>query len=288
MIKLNGHTIEFGTFPNGEVMLHTEHITKIVFSFEEQRLMWKWENDADIFKLIVLKQHLDHIGCCGVRLDVLYMPYSRMDRTKDIYAFTLSSLCNIINWLKFTSVTVYEPHSHVTMALLDRAREFCVTPTLVSNVLQSVSGPTMIMFPDQGAQQRYGEKYKDKHIIITGSKTRDFITGQITGMTVDGDIEVDNAIPGQFYNVIIVDDLCSRGGTFVMAVKAILAKFSQYIKRVNDVPQIYLVVAHCERTIHDGELLKSNLIAGIWTTDSIISDNGSNDLIHVINHIGKA
>ena len=36
---------------------------------------------------------------------------------------------------------------------------------------------------------------------------------------------------------------------------------------------IYLVVTHCEDTIFDGDILKTDLIKKVYTTDSILSKN---------------
>ena len=36
---------------------------------------------------------------------------------------------------------------------------------------------------------------------------------------------------------------------------------------------IYLVVTHCENTIFKGNLLNSDLITGIYTTNSILSES---------------
>ncbi len=35
--------------------------------------------------------------------------------------------------------------------------------------------------------------------------------------------------------------------------------------------EIYLVVTHCEDTIFDGDILKSDLITKVFTTNSILS-----------------
>ncbi|NRT27906.1 phosphoribosylpyrophosphate synthetase [Clostridium beijerinckii] len=35
--------------------------------------------------------------------------------------------------------------------------------------------------------------------------------------------------------------------------------------------EIYLVVTHCEDTIFDGEILKTDLITKVFTTNSILS-----------------
>jgi ribose-phosphate pyrophosphokinase len=63
-------------------------------------------------------------------------------------------------------------------------------------------------------------------------------------------------------DVIIIDDICSRGGTFYHSAKAL---------KEAGAANIYLYVTHCENTIHEGELLNSDLIKHIYTTDSILT-----------------
>ena len=46
-------------------------------------------------------------------------------------------------------------------------------------------------------------------------------------------------------NVLIVDDLCSRGGTFIEASKKLKAQGAE---------KISLLVAHCENNVFTGEL----------------------------------
>ena len=58
----------------------------------------------------------------------------------------------------------------------------------------------------------------------------------------------------------IIDDICSRGGTFYHSAK----KLKEH--GAND---IYLYVSHCENTILEGDLLKGDLIKRVYTTDSI-------------------
>ena len=63
-------------------------------------------------------------------------------------------------------------------------------------------------------------------------------------------------------NILIIDDICSKGGTFYYAAKEL---------KEAGAANIYLYVTHCENTIHEGELLNSDLIKHIYTTDSILT-----------------
>ena len=62
--------------------------------------------------------------------------------------------------------------------------------------------------------------------------------------------------------VLIVDDICSRGGTFYHSAKA--------LKNLG-AGEIYLYVSHCENSILEGDLLTSNLVEKVFTTNSIFT-----------------
>jgi ribose-phosphate pyrophosphokinase len=88
-----------------------------------------------------------------------------------------------------------------------------------------------------------------------GIKNRDWQTGEIKSLTV-----ADNGIDLKDRTVLIVDDICSRGGTFIHSAKK--------LKELG-AAKIYLYVTHCENTVLEGDLLKDDLVEHIFTTDSI-------------------
>ena len=89
------------------------------------------------------------------------------------------------------------------------------------------------------------------------SGKRDRATGQIKGIDVGGD--VDN-IAGK--NILIVDDICSKGGTFYFSAKKLKELGAK---------NIYLHITHCENTIFEGDILNCGLIKKIYTTNSIFT-----------------
>ena len=78
MIYLNGEKVNIKKFPNGESLINSENL-KIKYH-EINNLKLKFENDEDITHLIFLKGHLDELRVKCI-LEIVYMPYSRMDRT---------------------------------------------------------------------------------------------------------------------------------------------------------------------------------------------------------------
>lgn len=254
-IKLNGREVVFDSFPNGET-----RIEPTGWLDRGNRVMFRYHSDADLIHLMLLKRHMDEWVPKGGEqfLTIAYMPYSRADRGNSNSVFSLRYVAKFINDLGFDRVTVVEPHSDVTCALLDRSHPWYVTKMMLPDVmrkLQMIFPWDRVVFPDAGAQKRYAD-LNIPHLV--GLKHRDFATGKIESLQLVGDLADFTTEPR---NALIIDDLCSYGGTFVRAAKALR---EMYFKKV------YLLVAHLENSVYKGELLDQ--IDGIYTTDSIHID----------------
>lgn len=255
MIKFNGKEVEVKKFPNGETLLSSESLVINDNNINEIKL--KFEDDEDITHLIFLKGHLDE-NRIRTKLTIGYMPYSRMDRTEGMTVFTLKYLCKIINSLNFESVEIYEPHSDVCVALLDRVNVVNMSAKIGIEVLNEKikeDESLYLVYPDAGAAKRYEKQIKyDK--VLTANKERDFKTGNIKSLEINGTIKEAS------FNAIIIDDLCSKGGTFILTANKLKEMGAK---------NIYLVVTHCEDTIINGDILNSDLIQTVYTTNSILT-----------------
>lgn len=254
MIYLNGQEVSITKFPNGESLINSKDL-KIHEDINEIKV--KFQDDKDITHLMFLKEHLDELNKKS-NLVIPYMPYSRMDRTEGMTIFTLKYFCRLINRLRFEEVLIYEPHSDVCIALLDRVRIIEMSQKLANNVLEKLNNsqePVYLVYPDAGAAKRYGKQIEYEKI-LTANKERDFKTGYIKKLDMNGNINDGN------FKAIIVDDLCSKGGTFILTAKKL---------KEMGASEIYLVVTHCEDSIFDGEILKTDLITKVFTTNSILS-----------------
>lgn len=265
MILINDRKVEFEKFPNGELKFDVSKITVSNYPI----VTLKYEDDSDLIKLFFVKQALDNKRLTSSLL-ITYMPYSRMDRSEHNIFFTLKYVANFINLLEFSSVCVVEPHSDVTPALLDTCEIFSPTRNLLFNAINETHfdiNDDFLFFPDAGAQKRYSNLAKNKNVCV-GYKTRNFQTGKIKSMIIIGADQVKDR------KVIIVDDLCSYGGTFVMAAKE--------LKETYGAKAVYLCVTHCENSIFEGSIFTSGLIDGVFTTDSLYKYDGrENSLLHV-------
>ena len=243
-------------FPDGT--LHMTAPKDSLFKDSDVDIHWKYDNDAELFSLICLRKH--YADCKNVTLYMPYCPHARMDRVKSSNdVFTLKSFAGIINSLNFSKVVVYDAHSNVSLALIDRVENRDNTP-FVERAINKISDPDLVMYyPDEGAMKRYSEQFNRPYSF--GMKKRDWATGNIKGI----DIINKEAVRGK--NILIVDDICSRGGTFFHSAKALKAEGAK---------NIYLFITHCETTIMEGELIKSGLIKHIFTTNSLASNFPTN------------
>ena len=255
MIQLNGTLIAPLLFPDG-----TPRFKPLSVS-DHAHIIWKFERMDELVTILMLAAHLrDH--SIPITLFMPYVPNARMDRVhSDSDVFTLRHFCKMINSAGFESVHILDPHSHVTPALIDRVVVHSADPYInhaLSLVTEQHRARPFVVFPDEGAAKRYSLDVVDK---VYGVKKRDWETGRIDGLTLNGRIPTNRP-------ALIVDDICSYGGTFARTVDVL---------RDAGVEHIYLYVTHCEHNIYDGRLIEEHLLDGIFTTDSIMP-HGSDDI----------
>jgi ribose-phosphate pyrophosphokinase len=162
--------------------------------------------------------------------------------------------------LGFKSIEVLDPHSDLTLAYLGDTA-FGTYP-FQEVIREPFTQTDIVVFPDAGAQKRYGKGWKGVQLVA--NKRRDFTTGKITGYSLE------NSAMLRGKHITIIDDLCSKGTTFLFAGKAL---------RELEPKRVELVVTHCENSIYSGELLKPDSpIDRIYTTNSILTDFSSDKI----------
>ena len=266
MIKVNDIVIEQNHFPDNTLLTKFAPYADNFFWEDGIAIDWHYENDAELFTLICIKKHLDHYfgGDIPINLNLPYVPHARMDRTKNSdEVFTLKYFCEVINSLHFDIVFITDVHSNVTPALLDRVVQLKVTSTIER--VKDACGAQVLCFPDEGAMKRYSADLPYRYTF--GIKKRDWATGKIERLDlIYGECVKDK-------DVLIVDDICSYGGTFLHTAKALKEAGAN---------NIYLYVTHCETSVFDGEMISSCLITNIYTTDSIFPVDKQNDIIKIV------
>ena len=265
MIFIGENIIKRESFPDGTPLIKLDPINvENGLSYNDHMVVinWFYESMDELFTVYCLVGHLRNAGFETISLYMPYLPNARQDRVKNEEdVFTLKYFCQIINSLNFKWVHVVDAHSSVGPALIDRVINE-VPRSVLLNVFtkldrnEKVDMDNLIIFyPDEGAMKRYSQLVE--HPYAFGIKRRNWEDGKIMGL----DVISSESLEGK--DILIIDDICSRGGTFFHSAKK--------LKELG-VNKIYLYVTHCEDTIHKGELLESGLIEKVYTTNSILNE----------------
>ena len=255
MIKVNDTEIKVGHFPDGTQSIEFSDDQPY---YSTNEVEWFYDSDEEVFTLMCVVDMIRRISKNPrIKLWIPYLLNARMDRIKKPEQnFSLKVFADFINSLNFDKVVVYNVHSNVSEALIDNIIN--INPIFDVDEVISVYKPDVIYFPDEGACKRYADLdcIKESGLpVIFGIKKRDFATGKILGLDVVSDIDLKGK------KVLIVDDICSAGGTF---------KFSAMKLKELGASDVALYISHCEDNIQNGDLLKTDLISKIYTTDSIL------------------
>lgn len=207
-------------------------------------------NFKDLELIICTVASLKELGIKNIELYVPYFLGSRSDRKFEEGSnnYLKTVICPIINSLGFTKVTVLDPHSDVLEACLDNFNKIDNT-NLVKHVLYNkiCAGPgfvdtekldnIIIISPDAGANKKIyklAEEIGYGGEIITCSKSRD-VDGKLT--------KTDVPKISEKKDLIIIDDICDGGSTFINIAKEI-KKTTSNGNYINNFNKLYLVVTH--------------------------------------------
>ncbi len=261
MIYINDVEIEFSAFPNGEILVNTDILNNIDKNIKSIRVDFKWQENEDLLNLYFAIKHLRYTNndkYLPIDLYVYYMPYSRMDRSQNGSCFTLFHVSSLINsiLLPLDKVYIVEPHSDVALKLIPNSTRINAITPLMKNILKLNPGIDVICYPDKGAKARFQDDSVNLPIVYC-EKVRDFESGNITGLNLVTTTSVINK------NVLILDDLCSAGGTFYYTALE--------LKKAG-VKDVFLGVCHMEQNIVNGKLFKEESpINHIYCFDTMIN-----------------
>jgi ribose-phosphate pyrophosphokinase len=192
-----------------------------------------------------------------------------MDRVKNPEdVFTLRTFARVINSMDFERVYVWDAHSNVGPALIDRCHDVNALTWIQEAITQLgyAKENICLFFPDEGAQKRYGAMFPD-YIQAFGIKKRNWETMRIEGYDIIGEENIKDKC------VLIVDDICSYGNTFTHAAGALITAGA---KEVN------LYVTHCEDAISKGNIFKDGRINKVFTTGSLVRSEETNSKLTIV------
>ena len=252
--------IERGVFPDGAVWLKV--IGELPRFAQVMRVRVAAMRDMNDFMLLAqLVDAVRHVTDIAVsHLELAWLPWARQDRHMvNGDSFALKVFANQLNTLNFNKVFLLDPHSDAAAAAINNSvvitQETCLMKS--ENLRQAIStGKLMLVAPDAGALKKIHNVAKASgardYAILT--KERDVATGNLTGFSL-----VSGNVAGQ--DVLIVDDLCDAGGTFIGSAQVL---------RDAGARSVSLYVTH--GVFSKGvENLLNNGIDAIYTTTSFAS-----------------
>ncbi len=224
------------TFPDSQPHIKIDAASaNILDKTEPLRILTRVSNANDLLLALFIKNTLDYWEFEKVELHISYLLAARMDRVMlDGEPFSLKVMAAIINQGNFRKVKIFDPHSEVSTALIDRS--YTVTNhEYVSDVLtdyfarNKVAGYSLVS-PDAGALKKIHKlaHHLNADNVVECMKERDVRTGALTSFkTTTEDLS------GKI--CFIIDDICDGGGTFAGTAKMLKEKGAS---------KVILVVSH--------------------------------------------
>lgn len=264
MISINGQNIEPTIFPDktSQVWKLSEQLLSEIEVGPEVEVKWDFEHEGELIHVCQLAQLIMGIDASlELVLYCPYLPYGRQDKeVSNESTFALETFIAVVSTF-YDELKSFDIHNYWANCL--KTLDITVTnidPTEVIEKTIEQSGSTFLCYPDRGAKDRYdldfGKNPKgDFPKWCSLAKVRNQLTGEITGLTVDGGYSFKDE------TVLIVDDLCDGGRTFIESAKLLLAKGARDVK---------LYVSHGifskgTQVIHDSG------ISEIYTKDGLYS-----------------
>lgn len=245
-LLIDGNLKDFTTviFPDGTSQVWKIEADPAEYDYNTSVcIRWLYESEAEVLHICQLAQLLCKMYKPIPYISAPFLPYGRQDK-------------EIGNMSTFSRKTV-------EMLLLNSGISHIETIDAhsTSNFVESFIpikffeqfADKVICFPDQGAKDRYSECFPNS-VVIYCEKTRDVSTGEITGLNVLGDVD----LIGQ--HVVIVDDICDGGATFIYTAKALDALCPAQI----DLAVTHGLFSKGQQVLYDAGITK------IYTTNSLL------------------
>jgi ribose-phosphate pyrophosphokinase len=254
----------------------TSQIWKLMldeYSYGSVKIVWNYEQEAE---LIWINQTIALLNTSGILIEELYipyLPYARQDKEiSNTTTFAKEIFLRMIFKDGVHKVTTLDAHS-----TNDAIESYAALPYIKKAILDN--RPTILVFPDTGAYLRYANQLKsEEYSFLVLGKVRNQESGVITSLSIDENLttaEVKIQLQSKHNRMLIVDDICDGGATFINA--------SLYLHENYDC-EVSLYVTHGIFSKGFDSLIKSG-ISQFYTTQSLrknITGYVLEELINVI------
>lgn len=257
MLSVNGCPIEVTRFSD-----QTSQVWKLPFVVGDiATIDWRFQQEAELFHLAQLVDLLRSMKVKKISLAMEFLPYARQDKEiTNESTFALRTFANFLNSLKLDKISAIDSHSDEPIFLIKNYHNI-FPASQIANAVKACN-PDVLCFPDHGARLRYAKNLAFLNRDVShGDKQRDQLTGHITSYKLHGEV-FDK-------DVLIVDDICDGGMTFILMAKELLKSGARSVS-------LYTTHGIYSRGLKP---LKEAKIDRIYTKDGEISSFQDNILV---------
>lgn len=219
--------LKWWTFPGGE------RNVRIVDPLEIERyksftINCKFHGSDDLIDILLLVNACRNIDKdVRLRLQIPYFPFARQDRVMcSGESLALQVAANLIKSCNFSEVEVWDAHSDVLSGMFEAGQlriihqSYLAKDQIMFNP-EVLIGNCALVSPDAGALKKIYALAKNLDMpVVEASKKRDVKTGEIAATCID--LREVN----KYNTLIVVDDICDGGRTFVELGKEIRKVFT--------------------------------------------------------------
>ncbi len=261
---ISGTEVQFEsfTFNGGEPHIK---IKSDLSAVKEVTITHRIQSFNDMGLLLLAINALRNMRVEDLHLVLPYFPAARQDRLMvSGEPLSVKVYAELLNAQNLKSITVFDPHSEVTPALLNNCKVIN-NFGFIKKVVQDLPKDLVLISPDGGALKKIYKvaAHLQDYEVVECSKSRNIKTGQLTGFKVYQD-----DLEGK--PCLIVDDICDGGGTFIGLAKELKNK---------NAGNLYLAVSHGIFSKGFEELNKHFEI--IYTTDAFKTIEENEQLVQI-------
>lgn len=244
-----GESYKHFQFGSGE-----NHLQLLSPSSNRVEIMFRYSGDQSMVQLLLMTDALHRQGANEIDLFIPYFPGARQDRVCNLgEPLSAKVYADLINQQHYRQVTVFDPHSDVVVALLNKVRVI-KNHQFIKDVVAELGSDLILISPDAGSNKKIFELASQLGglEVVRADKLRDVRNGAIIGTEVFCE-----DLSGK--TALIVDDICAGGRTFIELAKKLKAKNCR---------KIVLAVSHYEGSAQEGKLSESGIDV-LYTTNSL-------------------
>lgn len=265
---------EIYNFPDGQrqVKIHAPSRALYPDGSTSITISGRMNNFQDLEIIICATKSLRLLGFKEIHLYCPYFLGSRSDRIFEVGTnnYLRDIICPIVNSLHFESVTVMDPHSDVLEACLNNYKKidnkalvtFALHDLMGDQSLSSYLESSFLLSPDAGALKKVHKIAQeigyDKDILVC-TKSRD-AQGKLSNISIPLNYEHVEK------DIIIIDDICDGGATFINIGKEIWQYRIATGAESRTFGKVILIVTH--GLFKNGYSEITRYIKNIYTTNS--------------------